>query len=449
VLSARPVEGRFRRLRSIANTILIAILFVVPWVRIRGEPLVLLDIPHRKFHVFGLVIFPQELFFLWLILAGLTLALFFFTALAGRLWCGWACPQTVFTDVYAAIARRIQGWTRTSPPRHVALWRRVATHVAWIAVSGIVGLHLVGYFRSPYELIGALRHGDLAGASMGFWIAGAALCYLDFALVRQTFCKYLCPYARFQSVLLDSDSLVVAYDLERGEPRRKKRAERKGGDCVDCGLCVAVCPTDIDIRKGMQMECIGCTQCIDACDGVMNRIGRPLGLIGYRSLASLEGRRTRLLRPRVVIYGVLLVASVLGFGAAIVAREPLSLEVERNRTSLYQRSADGRIGNAYTLHVQNRERQDHVYRIGIDAPARFQLVAGVNPLPIPATGDVTASVFVLAQPDATAEDEDGTPIRFHLENVERPGRKIARDSTFLAPAHETDATHHEEDRDAD
>ena len=449
MLSARPVEGRFRRLRSIANTILIAILFVVPWVRIRGEPLVLLDIPHRKFHVFGLVIFPQELFFLWLILAGLTLALFFFTALAGRLWCGWACPQTVFTDVYAAIARRIQGWTRTSPPRHVALWRRVATHVAWIAVSGIVGLHLVGYFRSPYELIGALRHGDLAGASMGFWIAGAALCYLDFALVRQTFCKYLCPYARFQSVLLDSDSLVVAYDLERGEPRRKKRAERKGGDCVDCGLCVAVCPTDIDIRKGMQMECIGCTQCIDACDGVMNRIGRPLGLIGYRSLASLEGRRTRLLRPRVVIYGVLLVASVLGFGAAIVAREPLSLEVERNRTSLYQRSADGRIGNAYTLHVQNRERQDHVYRIGIDAPARFQLVAGVNPLPIPATGDVTASVFVLAQPDATAEDEDGTPIRFHLENVERPGRKIARDSTFLAPAHETDATHHEEDRDAD
>ena len=449
MLSARPVEGRFRRLRSIANTILIAILFVVPWVRIRGEPLVLLDIPHRKFHVFGLVIFPQELFFLWLILAGLTLALFFFTALAGRLWCGWACPQTVFTDVYAAIARRIQGWTRTGPPRHVALWRLVATHVAWIAVSGIVGLHLVGYFRSPYELIGALRHGDLAGASMGFWIAGAALCYLDFALVRQTFCKYLCPYARFQSVLLDSDSLVVAYDLERGEPRRKKRAERKGGDCVDCGLCVAVCPTDIDIRKGMQMECIGCTQCIDACDGVMNRIGRPLGLIGYRSLASLEGRRTRLLRPRVVIYGVLLVASVLGFGAAIVAREPLSLEVERNRTSLYQRSADGRIGNAYTLHVQNRERQDHVYRIGIDAPARFQLVAGVNPLPIPATGDVTASVFVLAQPDATAEDEDGTPIRFHLENVERPGRKIARDSTFLAPAHETDATHHEEDRDAD
>jgi cytochrome c oxidase accessory protein FixG len=283
---------------------------------------------------------------------------------------------------------------------------------------------------------------------MGFWVAGAALCYLDFALVRQTFCKYLCPYARFQSVLLDSDSLVVAYDTNRGEPRGKKRGEGKGGDCVDCGLCVAVCPTDIDIRQGMQMECIGCTQCIDACDGVMNRVGLPLGLIAYRSLASLEGRRTRLLRPRVAIYGVLLLASVLGFGAALAGREPLSFEVERNRTSLYQLSADGRIGNAYTLHVQNRDRQDHVYRIGIDAPATFQLVAGVNPLPIPATGSVTASVFVLAQRDATAEG-DGTPIRFHLEDIERTGRQIARDSTFLAPAHETDETHHEEARDAD
>jgi cytochrome c oxidase accessory protein FixG len=429
------VEGRFRQLRSIANTILIAILFVVPWVRVAGEPLVLLDIPQRKFHVFGLVIFPQELFFLWLIVAGLALALFFFTALAGRLWCGWACPQTVFTDVYAAIARRIQGWTRAGPPRHVEPWRHVATHVAWIAVSALVGLHLVGFFRSPYEMVAALGAGHWTGASMGFWIAGAALCYLDFAIVRQTFCKYLCPYARFQSVLLDSDSLVVAYDLGRGEPRGKKRSEAKRGDCVDCGLCVAVCPTDIDIRQGLQMECIGCTQCIDACDGVMTRVGRPTGLIAYRSLAALEGRRTRLLRARVAIYGLLLMASVVAFGVALGSRAALSLEVERNRTALYQRTADGQIGNAYTLHVQNRDRRDHVYRISLDAPASFRLVAGVNPLPIPATGAVTASVFVLAELDAIANRDahGGTPIRFLLEDVERPGTPIVRDSTFLAP----------------
>jgi len=168
VLSARPVEGRFRRLRWVANTTLVAILFGIPWLRVHGEPLILLDVPQRKFHVLGLVIFPQELFFLWLIVAGLALALFFFTALAGRLWCGWACPQTVFTDIYAGIARRIQGWSRAGPPRRVAAWRRVATHVAWIAVSGIVGFHVVGYFRSPYDLLAALRGGHWTGASMGF-----------------------------------------------------------------------------------------------------------------------------------------------------------------------------------------------------------------------------------------------------------------------------------------
>ena len=446
MLSARPVEGRFRRLRWIANTILVAILFGIPWLRVHGEPLILLDVPQRKFHVLGLVIFPQELFFLWLIVAGLALALFFFTALAGRLWCGWACPQTVFTDVYAAIARRIQGWSRAGAPRRVAAWRRVATHVAWIAVSGIVGFHVVGYFRSPYDLLAAVRGGQWAGASMGFWIAGTALCYLDFAIVRQTFCKYLCPYARFQSVLLDSDSLVVAYDTARGEPRGKRRAEG-AGDCVDCGLCVAVCPTDIDIRRGLQMECIGCTQCIDACDGVMSRVGRPAGLIAYRSLAGLEGRRTRVLRPRVLVYGALLFAIAVGFGAALASRAPLALEVERNRSSLFQRSADGRIGNAYTLHIQNRDRDDHVYRIGLDAPESFQLVAGVNPLPIPATGSATASVFVLA-PDADMHDaeHDGTPIRFLLEDIHQTGQQIVRESTFLAPAHEPDESRREENK---
>ena len=426
-------------MRRIANTVLVAILFGIPWVRVHGEPLVLLDVPQRKFHVLGLVIFPQELFFLWLILAGLALALFFFTALAGRLWCGWACPQTVFTDVYAGIARRIQGWSRAGPPRQVPVWRRVATHVAWIAVSAVVGLHVVGYFRSPYDLLTALRSGHWAGASMGFWIAGTALCYLDFAIVRQTFCKYLCPYARFQSVLLDGDSLVVAYDTSRGEPRGKKRRAEGAGDCVDCGLCVAVCPTDIDIRRGLQLECIGCTQCIDACDGVMTRVGRPVGLIAYRSLAALEGRRTRLLRPRVLIYGALLVATVVGFGSSLASRAPLAFEVERNGSSLFQRSADGRIGNAYTLHIQNRDRQDHVYRIGLVAPGSFQLVAGVNPLQIPATGSVTASVFVLA-PDADIHDDehDGTRIRFILEDIHYGDRQIIRDSTFLAPAHDHD-----------
>jgi cytochrome c oxidase accessory protein FixG len=443
VLAARPVEGAFRSFRTRAYALLIAILFAIPWIRIGGEPLILLDVPNRQFHVFGLVIFPQELFFLWLIVAGLALALFFFTALAGRLWCGWACPQTVFTDLYSAVARRIQRWTRAGPPRHIAPWRRVATHAAWIAISAIVGMHLVGYFHSIYDLLASLRAGHWTGASMGFWIAATALSYADFGLVQQTFCKYLCPYARFQSVLLDGDSLVVAYDAKRGEPRGKRA--QGAGDCVDCGLCVAVCPTGIDIRNGLQLECIGCTQCIDACNGVMARVVRPPDLIAYRSLASLEGRRTRLLRPRVAIYGTLLVAVAIGFTTALARRAPFALEVERNRSALYQRMADGRIGNAYTLHVQNRDRSDRVYTIRIEAPANYELVTGVNPLPVPATTSVTASVFVLAAP-GQQNAEHGTPIRFVIEEPDEPGHGVARDTSFVSPQHDDDDEHEEHER---
>jgi polyferredoxin len=488
---ARPVQGWFRTQRTRANAVLIAILFAVPWIRVGGEPLVLLDVPNRQFHVFGMVIFPQELFFLWLILAGLALALFFFTALAGRLWCGWACPQTVFTDVYSAVARRLQGWTRSGPPKRIAPWRRAATHAAWIALSAIVGLHLVGYFRSIEDLVRALAHGAWAGPSMGFWIAATALCYLDFGIVQQTFCKYLCPYARFQSVLLDRESLVVAYDPRRGEPRGKalrtqmdrSRPDRSGearfprsepqasgeitklarsepqasgeitrpaGDCVDCGLCVAVCPTGIDIRRGLQLECIACTQCIDACNGVMERVGRPRNLIGYRSLASLEGRRTRLARPRVAIYAALLVAAAAGFAVTLARRAPLSLEVERNRSALYQRMADGRIGNAYTLHLQNRDRREHAYRIRLEPAEGYQLIAGVNPLRIPATGTITASVFVVAD-RKTETPAGGAQIQFVLENLDDLDLAVMRESRFVAPAaprEDGDGDEKEEDRHA-
>jgi len=448
VLAARPVRGPFRRLRWIADAILVAILFAIPWVRIGGEPLVLLDVPHRNFHVFGLVIFPQELFFLWLIVAGLALALFFFTALAGRLWCGWACPQTVFTDIYAAVARRLRGWSLGGPPARVATWRRIATHAVWIALSAVVGFHLVGFFRSPYEMLGALSSGDWTGASMGFWLAASALAYFDFGLVRQAFCKYVCPYARFQSVLLDSDSLVVAYDPRRGEPRGKLRKDGRAavGDCVDCGLCVAVCPTGIDIRSGLQLECIGCTQCIDACNGVMARLGRAPELIGYRSLAALEGRATRLLRPRVAVYGGLLLAVGGAFAGALAQRAPFDLQVERNRSALYQTAADGRIDNAYTLHVQNRDRRDHEYRIRLDAPARFELVAGVNPLALRATESAEARVFVLAQPGALPAPHDGTAIHFIVEELDETGaprRAVARASTFVAPVQAGERESHE------
>jgi len=422
---ARPVEGTFRRLRWAANAVLVLILFAIPWIRIGGEPLVLLDVPARKFHVFGLVIFPQELFYLWLIVAGLALALFFFTALLGRLWCGWACPQTVFTDLFAALERRILGWKGTRRPARVPVWRRVATHVAWIACSVVIGFHLVGYFRSPYQMLS----GSFGPASLGFLAAASILAYLDFVWIRQTFCKWLCPYARFQGVLFDRDTLVIGYDVRRGEPRGKRG--RAAGDCVDCGLCVAVCPTGIDIRHGLQLECIACTQCIDACNGVMSRLGRERNLIGYRSLVALEGLRpARLLRPRVVAYATLLVGFAVAFAVLLGNRLPMELTVAHNRDSLFTRTADGRVGNAFTLHVENRDRSERVFHLSIEDAEDFDLVAGINPLRVGPTSAVEARVFVVARGDEPREPRE---IRFVLEDADDPSRHIVRSTSFFVP----------------
>jgi cytochrome c oxidase accessory protein FixG len=434
VLNARPVEGRFRRLRWAADGILIAILLTIPWIRISGEPLILLDVPGRKFHVFGLVIFPQELYFLWLILAALSLALFFFTALAGRLWCGWACPQTVLTDVFAGVARRIEGWTRAGRPAHVAPWRKLATHFVWLTFAFILGFHLVSYFVSPYTLLAQLSDGNVSGTDMGFLLASTVLAYGDLVFLRQTFCKYLCPYARFQGVLFDRDTLVVGYDHLRGEPRGKRTAHDAAGahgDCVDCGLCVAVCPTGIDIRNGMQLECIACTQCIDACDGVMAHLARPRGLIDYRSLVSLERLRSaRFVRPRVVLYAGLLLAAVCTFVVALARREPLDLQVAHNATTLAMATADGRVGNAYTLHIQNRDRADHRYRLSLEAPAGFELVAGMNPVAVAATSSLEARVFVLESTGAAAAAAHH--LRFVLEQETDPSLRIEREATFIS-----------------
>jgi cytochrome c oxidase accessory protein FixG len=427
MFGARTVEGPFRRLRWAADAALIAVLFAVPWIHIGGEPLVLLDVPARKFHVLGLVIFPQELYFLWLLVAGAALALFFFTALFGRVWCGWACPQTVFTDVFAALARRVEGWRGHVRPKRVARSRVAAKHVLFALASAAIGFHLVGYFRSPYELLPALAEGRASGPAVGFLAAASALAWVDFVFLRQTFCKVLCPYARLQSVLFDRDTLAIAYDAARGEPRGK--LGRADGDCIDCGLCVAVCPSDIDIRRGLQLECIACTQCIDACDGVMAKVDRAPGLIAYRALASLgEGARpARLLRPRVVVYGALLAAVVAAFGTLAARRLPMDLTVAHNRDALTSRAADGRYGNAFTIRIENRDRVEREFSIRLAEPG-YELVAGVNPLRVAPTTAVETRVFVLS----ADPHPGGAPLTFVLDRRGAEGGRIAREVRFLA-----------------
>jgi len=347
-------------------------------------------------------------------------------------WCGWACPQTVFTDLFAGVARRIQGWKGPRPPPRVAAWRIAATHTAWAALSVVIGFHLVGYFVSPYELMARFGAGRLEGASMAFLGVAAVASYLDFAVVKQTFCKYLCPYARFQGVLFDQDSLVIGYDTKRGEPRGKKGSTP--GDCVDCGLCVQVCPTGIDIRDGLQLECITCTQCIDACNGVMHKLGREPDLISYRSLATLEhGRPARLARPRVLAYGALLAVVGVVFAGLLVSRVPMDLYVEHNRDALFGRAADGRYGNAFTLRLENRDRGDHLYRVRVESDdVEFDLVAGQNPIPIGATDAVEARVFVMAPADWHPAGPR-TALRFVLESEDETGPVVERETHFLTP----------------
>lgn len=430
MLDARPVRGKFRRLRWWANLVLIVVLFATPWIRIAGEPLMLLDIPARKFHVFGLVIFPQELYFLWLIIAGVAVGLFFFTALLGRVWCGWACPQTVFTDVYAAVARGIQGWKGFGRPARVAPWRLVATHAVWIALSWIIGFHLVGYFRSPYELIDSLfRDGQIYPTTAAFHAAITIVAYLDFAVIRQAFCKYLCPYARFQGVLFDQDTLVIGYDTARGEPRGKRGSTT--GDCVNCRLCVTACPTGIDIRDGLQLECIACTQCIDACNGVMASLGRDENLIGYRSLVALEGLRpARLVRPRVVAYAVMVVAVGVVFTMALGSRRSMDLQVSHNTSQLFMTTADGRIGNSFQLRIENRSRADRSYRLSLKQSDRFDLVAGLNPIDIPAISDIDTRVFVIPK---VGVQVTSSKIDFILESTDGSERVLERKSRYLQP----------------
>jgi cytochrome c oxidase accessory protein FixG len=432
MLNARPVAGRFRRWRSVANAILIAILLAVPWIRVGDAHVLLFDIPERQFHVFGLVIFPQELFFLWLIVVGLAIALFFFTALAGRLWCGWACPQTVFTDVFAGIARRVEAWGGHVRPVAVAAWRPVATHVAFLAIAVVVALHVVGYFHPIEDLVRRLGRGESLGVAGGFVAVLTGVSYFDFAWVRQTFCKFLCPYARFQSVLFDADTLVIGYDAHRGEPRGKRGTTT--GDCVNCGLCVAVCPSEIDIRKGMQLECIACTHCIDACDGVMAQLGRERGLIDYRSLVSLERlREARILRPRVLIYGALLAVVLLTFGVQLGRRSPMELQVARNRSQIASVIPDGRVSNAYTLYITNRDAREHRFELVLDAPQHFELLAGANPISVAATEHLETRVFVVAAERELAPAAGATPIRFRLRRVDSESRELVRESTFVLP----------------
>jgi cytochrome c oxidase accessory protein FixG len=371
---AREVTGRYDRLRVIATCALLGLFYGLPWLQWDGHQAILFDLPARKFHIFGLLFFPQDFFLLTWLLIIAALSLFFFTTLAGRLWCGYACPQTVWTNVFIYIERRCEGdrmqqmkldrapWT----PRKVV--RKGGKQLLWIAFAAYTGLTFVGYFTAIRSLVPSLLTASLGGWEV-FWVAfyGFAT-YGNAGFLREQVCKYMCPYARFQSAMFDRNTLIISYDARRGEPRgsRPRTVDPKArglGDCVDCTLCVQVCPTGIDIRKGLQLECIACAACIDACDDVMHRLNYAPGLIRYATQNSMDGLKTRILRPRTLIYASLLFALIVGFGAAVAARQLVAVDVIRDRNSLYRQLDDGSIENVYTVRLINKDTQAHTLKL--------------------------------------------------------------------------------------
>ena len=426
----RAVSGRFASWRV---AMVLATQFVYyggPWFTWNDRQAVLFDLAARKFYIFGVVFWPQDFILLTALLVISALALFLFTAIAGRLWCGFACPQTVYTEIFMWIERRIEGGhlARMKLDRQGLLVRKFllkgAKHGTWISLSLWTGFTFVGYFTPIRTLLAEVAAFGL-GPWETFWILfyGFAT-YGNAGWMREQVCKYMCPYARFQSVMFDSDTLVIAYDERRGEPRgaRSKSADHQAaglGACVDCGICVQVCPTGIDIRKGLQYECIGCAACIDGCNQVMDKMGYRRGLIRYSTENALRGGYVerdivrRVARPRTLVYGAILCAVVAALVVALALRVPLKVDVIRDRAALTRETADGLLENVYRLQIMNTTEQPRRFAITATGIEGLRLIAQ-QPVTVPATGALTLPVALRV---ASGSASPGShPVRFHIED---------------------------------
>ena len=437
----REIDGRFARLRRIAAVTLLGLFYSVAWLQWQGHQALLFDLPARKFHIFSLTLWPQDFLYLALLLIIAALSLFFFTALAGRLWCGYACPQTAWTELFIWIEQ----WTEGDRSRRMKLdrgpWnlekftRKGVKQFLWIALAVYTGFSFVGYFTPIRSLGGQLLTGSV-GAWALFWIFLYSLAtYGNAGFLREQVCKYMCPYARFQSAMFDKDTLIISYDEPRGEPRGARRrgtlARAQGlGDCIDCTLCVQVCPTGIDIRHGLQYECIACGACIDACDSVMDKMGSPRGLIRYTTEQAMHGRQTHVVRPRMIVYAALLTI-VAGFLVySLFTRTPLILDVIRDRNALYREVHGDRIENIYSLKVINLDNAPHTYSLLVSGIDQLQVATPTGAIQVPA-GTVSNVITRLEAPAAAVGGV--RQITITLSALDNPAIRVSEKARFIGP----------------
>ena len=422
------------------------VFYGLPWLTWNGRQAVLFDLAARKFYIFGLVLWPQDIIYLTGILIIAALSLFLFTAVGGRLWCGYACPQTVYTEIFMWIERVIEGDRAKrmaldkQPPSAAKALRKTAKHAAWIALALWTGYTFVGFFTPIRELGIEILTLQVGGWAL-FWVLfyGFAT-YGNAGWMREQVCKYMCPYARFQSAMFDKDTLIVTYDTERGEPRGagSKSKDRKSvglGDCVDCGLCVQVCPTGIDIRNGLQYECIGCAACIDACDFVMERAGMPKGLVRYateHSLSEHYGRQgivEHILRPRVFVYAGILLVVIVALATALALRVPLKVDVIRDRGSLAIEAEDGSVVNTYRLTVINTTEQPREFTLTAEGLPGLRVESATRFTVPAATTD--AVPMRLAAP-ADSLQPGSNKIAVVVTAVDDPGVSVHEKTVFLS-----------------
>jgi cytochrome c oxidase accessory protein FixG len=443
----REASGRYTNWRWLCVWITQLVYYGLPWLSWNGRQAVLFDLGARKFYIFGIVLWPQDFIYLAGMLILCACLMFLLSAIAGRVWCSFACPHTVYTGIFMWIEHRIEG-NRSArirldkqPPSISRFAKKSVKHLAWGVLSLWTGVTLVGYFTPMQTLLHELATFSL-GPWQAFWILFyGSFAYLNAGWMREQICKYLCAYARFQSVMFDQDTLIITYDNARGEPRGARRTWRAGagpvlGDCIDCTLCKQVCPTGMDIRNGFQFDCIDCAACIDACDSVMDKVGAARGLIRYstgnamKDGLSAQQVRRRILRPRVLIYIGILSLGVMLYIAALAARVPLKLDVILDRGSMGREVEEGRIENVYRLQIMNTDERPHSYRIAVSGIDSITLAQSDD---VALEGATSRTLPMRVRLDHGKGESGPNKIRFELVAHDDERLRVAEQAVFFVP----------------
>jgi cytochrome c oxidase accessory protein FixG len=438
----RKIEGFFQRIRLYTGWPLLLAYFITPWLQWNDSPAVLFDLPARQFHILSIIFWPQDFPLLaWLLIIA-ALLLFVVTALFGRIWCGYTCPQTVWTSIYMWMEQYTEGSRNQrikldhAPMGIEKTLKKVSKHLLWLGFAFFTGFSFVAYFVPAPQLFTDFVTLDVGLWALSWVVFFTLATYINAGWLREQVCVYMCPYARFQAVMFDKDTLIVSYDPKRGEQRgsRKRGADYRGqglGDCIDCQLCVQVCPTGIDIRDGLQHECIGCALCIDACDSVMDKMDYPRGLISYTSERELEGDTSHhFLRGRVIGYFTVIALMIGLFVSVLVSRVPLQLDVIRDRQALYHETADGLVENSYTLKLLNMTQEEDTFAIEVVDLPRLQ-IRGTTEITVQASEVRDIPLRLVIPPQQL--DKANNIIHFRAVSLSNPAVRAEAESRFLGP----------------